>query len=59
MKKTSSRKKIDPASAPKKRRPAQPRLIPRERSDLQLKDYLMEDHPELGLPCEVKPVPKT
>jgi hypothetical protein len=58
MKKKISTKKSGPVSTPKKRRPTQPRLIHRERSDLQLKDYLMEDHPELSLPCEVGAVPK-
>jgi hypothetical protein len=52
MKKKVSKKKSNVASAPKKRRVAQPRLIRRERKDLQLKNYLMEDHPELGLPVE-------
>jgi hypothetical protein len=52
MKKKISRKKTKPASAHKKRRLAQPRLLHRDRKDLQLKDYLMEDHPELGLPVE-------
>jgi hypothetical protein len=50
MKKKISKKKSNVAS--KKRRVAQPRLIRRERKDLQLKNYLMEDHPELGLPVE-------
>jgi hypothetical protein len=52
MKKEISRKKTKPAAAHKKRRQAQPRLIHRDRKDLELKDYLMEDHPELGLPVE-------
>ena len=52
MKKKISRKRTKPGSAHKKRRLAQPRLIHRDRKDLQLKDYLMEDHPELSLPVE-------
>ena len=52
MKKEISRKKTKLAPAHKKRRLAQPRLVHRERKDLQLKDYLMEDHPELSLPFE-------
>src|SRR5271163_2557469 len=36
----------------KKVRRIQPRLVHRERNDLQLKDYLMEDHPELDLPVQ-------
>ena len=52
MKKEISRKKTKVASAHKKRRLAQPRLIHRDRKDLQLKDYLMEDHPEMSLPVE-------
>jgi hypothetical protein len=52
MKKEISRKKTKLAAAHKKRRQARPRLIHRNRKDLELKDYLMEDHPELGLPVE-------
>jgi len=52
MKKEISRKKTKLASARKKPRLVQPRLIHRDRKDLQLKDYLMEDHPELSLPVE-------
>jgi hypothetical protein len=37
-------------SAHKKVRRTSPRLIHRDRKDLQLKNYLMEDHPELSLP---------
>jgi hypothetical protein len=50
MKKKISKKKTKPVAAHKKRRLSQPRLIHRDRTDLQLKDYLMEDHPELSLP---------
>jgi hypothetical protein len=28
------------------------KLIARDRKDLQLKNYLMEEHPELGLPLD-------
>ena len=52
MKKKISRKKTKLASTHKKRRLAQPRLIHTERKDLRLKDYLMEDHPELSLLVE-------
>jgi hypothetical protein len=52
VRKEISRKKTKLAAAHKKRRQAPPRLIHRARKDLELKDYLMEDHPELGLPVE-------
>jgi hypothetical protein len=39
-------------SARKRSRKAPHKLIPRIRKDLQLKDYLMEEHPELGLPLD-------
>jgi hypothetical protein len=36
----------------KKSGQVRPVLIRRERKELQLKDYLMEEHPELGLPLD-------
>jgi hypothetical protein len=39
-------------SAHKKVRRTSPRLIHRDRKDLQFKNYLMEDHPELSLPLD-------
>jgi hypothetical protein len=41
-------KKANPISAHKKGCRTSPRLIHRDRKDLELKNYLMEDHPELG-----------
>ena len=52
MKEKISRKKTKLASVHQKRRAVRPRLIRRDRKDLQLKDYLMEDHPELSLPVK-------
>jgi hypothetical protein len=55
MKKKNPRetKKAKAVSANKKVRRSSPRLIHRDRKDLELKDYLMEDHPELNVPLEV------
>jgi hypothetical protein len=47
-KKPEKRKKAKAISAYKKGRRTSPTLIHRNRKDLVLKNYLMEDHPELG-----------
>ena len=47
-KKPEKRKKAKAISAHKKGRRTSPSLIHRNRKDLVLKNYLMEDHPELG-----------
>jgi hypothetical protein len=39
-------------TAKKKGRRVRSVLIRRDRKDLRLKDYLMEEHPELGLPLD-------
>jgi hypothetical protein len=51
-KKATAEKKIKAPSTRKKARRVGHRLIHRDRKDLQLKDYLMEEHPELGLPLD-------
>lgn len=43
----------------KKGRQVRQVLIRRDRKDLQLKDYLMEEHPELGLPLDGAKVGRT
>jgi len=52
-------KKAKAASANQKVRRSSPRLVHRDRKDLELKDYLMEDHPELNVPPEVARSAKT
>jgi len=51
-KNTKKIKKAKAISAHKKVRQSSTRLIRRVRKDLELKDYLMEDHPELNVPLE-------
>ena len=52
-------KKAKAVSAHQKVRQSSPRLVHRDRKDLELKDYLMEDHPELNVPPEVARSAKT
>jgi hypothetical protein len=52
-------KKAKAISAHPKVRRSSPRLVHRDRKDLELKDYLMEDHPELNVPPEVARSAKT
>jgi hypothetical protein len=61
MKKKNPRgiEKAKAISAHKKVRRSSPRLIHRDRKDLELKDYLMEAHPELNVPPEVARSAKT
>jgi hypothetical protein len=35
-----------------------PKLVPRDRKDLQLTDYLLEDHPEFGSGAAKRQKPK-
>ncbi|MEQ1472631.1 MAG: hypothetical protein ABLQ96_02355 [Candidatus Acidiferrum sp.] len=51
-------KKAKAIFAPKKGRQISAKLIHRDRKDLELKNYLMEDHPELGVPLEDAKSPK-
>jgi len=52
-------KKAKAIPANQKVRRSSPRLVHRDRKDLELKDYLMEDHPELNVPPEVARSAKT
>lgn len=55
-KKPGKMKKAKAISTPKKDGRSSPKLIHRDRKDLELKNYLMEDHPELGVPLgDAKP----
>jgi hypothetical protein len=51
-KKAKALSKVSAFSSRKKKRKLQSKLVPRNRKDLQLKDYLAEEHPELGLPLD-------